>query len=483
MDTHNEGASAVHERRMANLAILCEVGRALQNTLEEDKALRMILVGVTHGRDLGFNRAFILLTDPAENVLSGRMALGPSSPEEAAVVWNEMHERHHGLAELLRQLPETQLESDMAAGRIATRFRVPLSRTEHCLVRVLRSHVPAQASGGVFGAQGQPVDAEIVELLGTGDFAAAPLFHGDHEFGLLLADNVVTGVPIHADSMRLLQIYAQAASTAIHNSSLYRELRERIAQCESANQILRESQQQLLQSERLSIIGKMAALLAHEIRTPLVSIGGFARRLLRATAEGDPRREDLEIIVEEVKRLELLIGEVLGYSKTSKLDLESTDIRELLQSVIASMRETMEKASVKPVLRVDPDLPAATVDKFQLRQALINLIVNAVDAMPAGGTLSVSATADGGYLEIAVADTGVGIAKEHWNKLFAPFFTTKASGTGLGLAIVSQVIENHKGSLRFESVPGQGTSFHIRLARTPAAEPNSPTQADARTQG
>jgi signal transduction histidine kinase len=109
------------------------------------------------------------------------------------------------------------------------------------------------------------------------------------------------------------------------------------------------------------------------------------------------------------------------------------------------------------------------VDKFQLRQALINLIANALDAMPSGGTLTLTTIRDGDYLEIGIADTGVGIAQEHWNKLFAPFFTTKASGTGLGLAIVSHVIENHKGSLRFESAAGQGTSFYIRLAIRPGS--------------
>jgi len=479
-----EHGSTSNERRIADLTILYEVSCALQNTLEEDKILYMILVGLTHGRGLGFNRAFILLTDPVEHTLKGRLAIGPSSPEEASSIWMELRDKYRSLGELLQQVPHTAIKRDLRVNQIVSRLRVPLSDTEHCLLQILRSRMPDEASGGVFKARGLAVDPRTVEILGSADFAATPLFHGEHDFGLLLADNFITHAPIEPDSLRLLQIYAQAASTAIHNASLYRLLRERVVQCETSNRTLRESQQRLLHAERLSIIGKMAALLAHEIRTPLVAIGGFARKLLRATDEADPRRDDLKIIVEEVRRLELLIGEVLGFSKVSKLDMESTDIGDLVRSVIASMAETLEKASVKAVVHIDPRLPTAMADKFQLKQALINLIVNAVDAMPSGGTLTVTALSEGEYLEIGIVDTGVGIAQEHWSKLFAPFFTTKASGTGLGLAIVSQVIESHKGSLRFESIPGQGTSFHIRLARNPAIEEiEEAAPADVTTKG
>ncbi len=477
-----EYASASEERRIADLTILCEVSCALQNTLEEDKVLYMILVGLTHGRGLGFNRAFVLLTNPAEHILQGKLAVGPSSLDEALRIWQELRDKYHTLGELLRQVPHSAIKKDLQVNQIVSQFRIPLSEESHCLVQILRSHTPAQATAGVFKTRGLSVDPLILELLGTGDFAVAPLFQAEHDFGLLIADNSITHAAIAPDNLRLLQIYAQAASTAIHNASLYRLLQERVTQCEITNRTLRESQQRVLHAERLSTMGKMAALLAHEIRTPLVAIGGFARKLLRSTGDGDPRRDDLQIIVEEVQRLELLIGEVLGYSKTSKLELESTDLGDLLQSVLASLAETLEKASVKPVCRIDPGLPPVKVDKFQLRQALVNLIVNAVDAMPTGGTLSITAAADGDYLEIGVADTGVGIAQEHWNKLFTPFFTTKASGTGLGLAIVSQVIESHKGSLRFESTPGQGTSFHMRLARNPAtAEIDAAAPADATT--
>ncbi len=472
------------ERRIADMTILYEVSRALQNTLEEEKVLYTILVGITHGRGLGFNRAFILLMDPAEKILQGRMAIGPSSPEEAFVIWQELRDKYRSLGEMLQQLPLTAVKMDLQVNRIVAQFQIPLSEHEHSLVRILRSHTPGLAIGGFFRTHGLPADARVVELLGTSDFAAAPLFLADHDLGLLLADNAITRAPIEQESLHLLQIYAQAASNAIQNTRLYHQLTDRIAQSEAANRTLRESQQRLLHAERLSTIGRMAALLAHEIRTPLVSIGGFARKLLRTTEEGDPRREELKIIAEEVRRLELMIGEVLGYSKVVKLDLESTDINGLLHSVLANFDEALQDAGVQVVTELDPNLSPAMVDKFQVRQALINLIVNALDAMPSGGTLSIATISDRDYLEIGISDTGVGIAQEYWSKLFVPFFTTKTSGTGLGLAIVSQVIETHKGSLRFESTPGQGSTFYIRLALHPTIDPNETVApADTKSQG
>ena len=115
------------------------------------------------------------------------------------------------------------------------------------------------------------------------------------------------------------------------------------------------------------------------------------------------------------------------------------------------------------------------MDRSQLRQALINLISNGIDAMPTGGVLTVGTERDGAYVEIRVSDTGVGIDGEHRAKLFEPFYTTKITGTGLGLAIVSQVVENHRGALRFETIPREGTSFHIRLGNNPFRDEATPS--------
>ncbi len=474
-------SSVSQERRIAELTILCEVSQALQKTVDEEKALYTILAGVTSGRGLGFDRAFILLVDAAAQLLHGRFAVGPSSPDEAAGIWRQLREKHQTLGEFLSSSEGLDIQKGLLANQIVRSFSIPLQDDGNPLLRIMKSHESSRAQDGVFTPHGLPVTAQLTEWLDTGSFGVAPLFFAEKDLGLLIADNAVTREPVEAASLRLLQIYAQAASSAIQNTRLYRELMEKIDVCEQVNANLRESQHHLLLAERLSTIGRMAALLAHEIRTPLVSIGGFARRVLRSTPPDDARREEMEIIVSEVRRLEKLVDEVLGYSRVSRPEYRTTDVNALIRSVMMTLQDELRKDTVDVHLDLHPGLPVAEADEAQLRQALVNLVINAIDAMPSGGLLTLSTKCDGRYFEIGVADTGTGINEEYWDKLFTPFFTTKATGTGLGLAIVSQVIENHNGSLRFESIPGQGTSFHIRLALHPdrAASRSTPPVGDS----
>ena len=455
------------ERRVAELTVLYEVSRALQKLSDEERALYTILVGVTHGRGLGFNRAFILLVDPKKESLQGRLAIGPSSAEEASGIWHDLREKHQTLRELLDSLVESDIKKDLRVNGIVSQFRIPLSDEGNSLLKIMRSREACLAVNGTFEPHGFAVDPVLPDLLGVRSFAAAPLYLADEDLGLLLADNAITQAPIDLPNLRLLQIYAQEASAAIQNIRLCRALMEKIALCEKTNQTLRENQYYLLQAERLTTIGKMAALLAHEIRTPLVSIGGFARRMRRATPPDDPRKEEMDIIVSEVSRLERLVDQVLGHSKLAKPKYKPTDVNSLVRSVLLIMQDEIEKHSVRAVLDLDPSLPSAEADEPQLRQALLNLVANSVEAMPSGGVLSITTSLDREYFEIGVYDTGVGITHEHFGNLFTPFFTTKVTGTGLGLAVVSHVVDNHSGSLRFDSRPNQGTSFHMRLALHP----------------
>jgi signal transduction histidine kinase len=454
------------ERRMVELTILYEVSLALQKTLDEQKAIHTILIGVTHGRGLGFNRAFILLVDPKEVWLEGRLAIGPSSAEEASVIWQELRRRHQSLAEILNNTDEFGIRVNRKVNEIVSQFRIPLIKDDDPLIQIMKSRMVALAQDGRFEPHGFEVGS-LSNMLEMDSFGVAPLYLGSKDLGVLIADNAITHAVIDPASLRLLQIYAQQASAAIQNTRLYRELMEKVEFCERVNQTLQENQHHLLQVERLSTIGRMAALLAHEIRTPLVSIGGFARKMLRSTHPHDPRKEEMEIIVSEVIRLEKLVDEVLAFGRVSEPEYRPTDINGLIRSILVNMQDEIQKKSVTAELELDSFLPSAQSDEAQLRQALINLVSNSLEAMPSGGILTISTKLDDEYIEIGVRDTGVGIHHKHWDKMFAPFYTTKSTGTGLGLAIVSQVVHNHKGSLRFESIPDQGTVFHIRLALNP----------------
>jgi signal transduction histidine kinase len=467
-------AAASLERRFAELTILYDVSHALQKTMDQEKALGIILVAVTAGSGLGFNRAFVLLLDQEAKTLCGRLAIGPETPQEAFEIWDKLREQHTTLADLLNSILAAGLKKDVWINELVSRIQIPLSDDANPLINILKSHEAARAVDGIFMPHHLPVDKELTRLFGTQEFAVAPLFLAENDMGLLIADNAIAHAPIDVDRLRLLEIFAQEASVAIRNTQLCQRLVDQIKIAEDRTAILRESQQQLLQVERLAAMGRLATLAAFRLRAPLASIGGYARRLLRTMPHNDPRTEEMEIMIADVNRLERLVGEVLAYRRISRPDFKPTDVNALIRSVLATMQAEIQRGLVRVVLRLDPDIPIARIDELQVRQALMNLIANAVEAMPAGGTLTVTTSGNTRFLEIDIGDTGVGIAKQNWNKLFKPFFTTKAAGTGLGLTIVSQVAENHLGSLHFDSAPGMGTTFSMRLAAFPPQEAAMP---------
>jgi signal transduction histidine kinase len=477
--SQTEPAAVSLERRITELTILHEVSRALQKTVDEMRALYIILVGVTAGWGLGFNRAFILLLNEEEEILQGQLAIGPETPEEAFGIWQDLGKKHESLGGLLSSLNAVDMKKDRWVNELVARVRIPLSDETNALVRVLRSHEACRAFQGVCLPHGFQVGEDLVKLFGTDEFAVAPLFLGDKDLGLLIADNAIARTPIDTSDLGLLEIYAQEASAAIQNTRLYRRLSDQIKISDDRNAVLREGQQQLLQVERLSAMGRLATLLAYRIRAPLASIGGFARRLARTMPPEDSRSEDVAVIVSEVNRLERLVGEVLAYRRISKPEFKPTDVNALIRSVFTTIQDDMQRASVQAALRLQPDLPVARVDELQLRYALMNLAGNALEAMPAGGTLTVATSCDADFLQIEVSDTGTGIPKQNWNKLFKPFFTTKTTGTGLGLAVVSQVVDAHRGSCHFKSAPGEGSSFYMRLAFDPQEGAGAPHRAAA----
>jgi signal transduction histidine kinase len=231
---------------------------------------------------------------------------------------------------------------------------------------------------------------------------------------------------------------------------------------------LSEREQELVRSERLAAVGKMAAVITHEVRNPLSSIGLNAELLEDEVAPISKEAVALcRAIGKEVDRLTAITEEYLRFARMPRPRLEREDANGLVAGVVAFQREDLASRGVTIDTHLAAALPALAGDEAQLRQALLNLFRNAADAMAGGGTLTVStrATEDGG-VEIAVRDTGPGIAAEHLPHIFEPFFSTKEGGTGLGLALTQQIVAEHGGRIAVESAPGQGTTFRLALPAT-----------------
>lgn len=225
---------------------------------------------------------------------------------------------------------------------------------------------------------------------------------------------------------------------------------------------LEEANQENCRLERLSALGQMAATVAHEVKNPLNAIQGAAS-YLRKNFHGELLTEFLGIIEEEVTRLNEITTGFLGFSKPAPLNSSIAEINGVIKSTIELIRQEAIERNVEVVVDLDNRMPPFSFDYAQIKQALLNLFVNSLDATQPGGTLIVSTEAVDSTANITVKDTGAGIKKEDLGKIFKPFFTTKTRGSGLGLAIAERIVKEHNGYISVESEEGRGSTFRIAL--------------------
>ncbi|MFO0759819.1 MAG: ATP-binding protein [Byssovorax sp.] len=228
---------------------------------------------------------------------------------------------------------------------------------------------------------------------------------------------------------------------------------------------IQKARAELVQAERLATIGKMAAHITHEIRNPLSSIGLNMELLEEEVAMGGDKEQAqlISAIKGEIERLSRISEQYLSVARRPRPNLQREHAEDLVRELLAFVRPELDRAKVTIRIDEDPDLPEVSLDESQLRQALLNLIRNAREAMPKGGELSVSIKRTGEGVAILIDDTGAGIPEEARASIFDPFFTTKERGTGLGLAVTREIVEAHGGTIRCEAREGQGTRFAIEL--------------------
>jgi nitrogen fixation/metabolism regulation signal transduction histidine kinase len=232
-----------------------------------------------------------------------------------------------------------------------------------------------------------------------------------------------------------------------------------------------EQKQRIVQTERVAAWRELARRLAHELKNPLfplqITIENLRRARERTPQEfDDVFEESTATLLAEVENLKAIIGRFSDFSKMPAPHLESVDVNEIAREVLRLFSAQLTSNGKPPIIahqELSENLPRAAADPEQLRRALNNLVLNAMDAMPKGGDLTIRTQTSDGRVAIEVADTGEGLTKEECERLFTPYYTTKRHGTGLGLAIVQSVVADHHGSIRVDSEPGKGASFRIEL--------------------
>lgn len=283
-------------------------------------------------------------------------------------------------------------------------------------------------------------------------------------FGTVLAFALALAVNLMQKSFRQNAVIKKA------HDELELRVQERTAELANANRELltqmaerEKAEKELEQKRRLAVIGEMSAHVAHEIRNPLNKVSLSYELLNNSKSIQGPDREALRIMGEEIDNLVSLATDLLDYGRKGSIKKESFKYSNFLEKIITEVEAKIDKVSIKIVKKMPQICSNLNADKVKIHQLVINILSNAIEAMPRGGTLTLEAKEEEGKLIITVTDTGTGVAKKDLNNIFMPFFTTKTSGTGLGMAISKQYANLHDGDILVDSEPGKGTKVTIIL--------------------
>jgi signal transduction histidine kinase/putative methionine-R-sulfoxide reductase with GAF domain len=411
---------------VANQAAICIENSGLMETMDIEEILRLVLEGVT--KNIGFDRARLYLVNEKRNILECKMAVGIDE------------EKIKGI--MLRLDPEDSVVARSVFEKKP--FVIPDAKKDPRINPFLR------------------------EKFNLHSLLVVPLLAKEKAWGAIAADFMEPNKNITQEALESVMTFSQQAGLAIHNAFMYQELKAFSQQMEEkiekTTADLRKAETQLIRSEKLAALGQLAAGIAHEIRNPLTSINILIHSLIENLPAEHSRWEDLKVIEGEILRMNEIVDQFLRFAKPASPLFEKTDLVPIFEEILQLLKPQIEKAKITVKKEFGP-LPLITVDKEQIKQVILNLLMNAIQAMPGGGELSMSGrfSKDGYWVELTIQDSGVGIPPEDLDKLFDPFFSTKEGGIGLGLSIAHRIIDQHHGKIEVESNPGKGTLFTIWL--------------------
>ncbi len=472
--TRQRSLNEALSRKVGELTLLREMGLVLSRTVRLEQVLRVILAAAVHPTGLGMDVAALFLADEERGMLRGRLARRALSQGE--------HERHATLGEELETLAGTPASaSDRAIETMVRRASIPLERTGHPLVIAFAGAAAVRLEvGGALDA----AEPSLAPILEGRTVVLAPLIDQGKHLGVLLGAVAPGALAPDEDEQALAAMIAATAAGAVERSRLHDELTGRHEELREASARVRSLQVQVLKAERFSALGELAAEIVHQIRNPLSVVGGFARRLARHLPPGDPRAEDVQIVLDETRRMEAILERIRQEVRLARAPSGRTlDPADLVRAVVARYRDLALERRVRLSARIEPDLPPVTGDRDTMLEVLDNLLSNAFDAVGEGGHVTVRAQRLKEAVHLVVEDDGPGIAPDRLEKIFEPFFTTKAGGTGLGLPLSKRLVEQCGGTLTADSRPGEGARLRIvmrpsELAGDDAADDSGPIRVN-----
>lgn len=439
------------------LSLLKNITDALARSDSLEKSLKIILTGASSGDAFGFNRAAVFLANDNNNMLEGRCAIGPENPEEANRIWKE-----------ISKIPLNRLLEEILAGEefvpcslemMVSNVKVPISDKENFLVEILDD-----AKEKVIDIKNElNPDYDISWWPGSEKVVAVPLISEGKPLGLIWADNAINRKPITKESVDSLKSLANACASGLQNAILHQKLFDQLKELERVHDLFKSNQAYLVRHERLADIGMLATKVAHEFRVPLVTIGGYARRVKKTIGTESFDRLMVDVIISEVDRLSKITSDILEYSRGTKLNIRECDLNSIINDSLNQLKDKLGTSGIMPEKKFMVKKLTVKADSQRLKQVIFNLVDNAVDAMGKGGKLTIKTSLHKGYCVLDIEDTGVGIDKKELENLFTLFYTTKEKGSGLGLAVSKKIIDDHGGYINVDSAPGKGTVFSVHI--------------------
>jgi signal transduction histidine kinase len=419
------------------LMLLSIISQSFFQPFSLEDNLLVILTALTSGSGVGFNRAMLFLKKGDR--LMGEMWLGPRSAEEAGLIWEVLSTPGIGYVEIVEHNRAlVNKNEDTLSARL--KGLVYAADDERALI-------PAYAACRkeilhVRDAANEPlVDRRFLNVIGIDEFLCIPLIARDDVVGEIILDNAITRTPISPSDIKLAGVCGLMAGNYVHSATLHRKL---------------------LDMEKMAAMGEMAMFVTHQIRNPIVAIGGFTDQLLQPDVPEEKRSRNLAIIRNEIRRLEDIIYQMGHFLKVSLKEPVYFDPGPVITGVLDSPHIQDRVRGYTLSLKLDPCLPEILSDPTSFGEVLRNLLDNAFDATPAGGTIQVR-----GYRKsptafaLSVRDSGRGLTNPDKDQLFRPFFTTKENGMGLGLPFIKRVMDTCGGKVEVRSRAGKGSIFKL----------------------
>jgi signal transduction histidine kinase len=315
----------------------------------------------------------------------------------------------------------------------------------------------------------QSIDPDVDLLIAEGfqSIVYIPLTTRGASIGVMCVSSLNPNT-FSSEFVEFLTVIGNQIGVAADNAIMHKNIKE-------AYQDLKEVQEQIVWTEKLASLGKLAATIAHEINNPLAGVLNYIRLIIKQLSRNRLSHEKLEdisrylkIMESETARCGEIVKDLLAFARRTKITMESNRIEDIINKTLNLISHELEMKELRLKKNIAPNLPKVKCDFKQIQQVLLNLMYNASEAMPNGGTLTVTANkANGGkaFIEVAISDTGCGISEKDMENIFEPFFTTKAEGkgAGLGLSVVYGIIARHNGTISVESESGKGSTFKVRL--------------------